>query len=174
MTWDEMAQLPQEKLLALLHDAYKNLIRVDGYWFLEVEKAAGQGKAVKADEEVWRRFGRVEAYQLKRTFGLAGDDIPTLVAALSRSPVWPFFSEYQVTQTAPDEAEFRVLRCGSQVERVKAGLGVFPCQGVEEAYFSSFAAAINPHIKVSCLSAPPHHSPDLWCQWHFKLEPRTE
>lgn len=170
MKWEEIAQLPRERLLALLQDAYRNLIRVDGYWFLEMEKLAGQSKAVRADEEVWKRLGRVDAFQVRRNFELEGEGIPTLVAALRLSPIWPFFAEYQVEQTAPGEALFRVLRCNSQVERVKAGLGVFPCQGVEANYFSSFAQTINPHIGVSCISSPPdNYSEDLWCQWRFTL-----
>lgn len=171
MEWEEIAQLPREKLLALLWDAYRNLIRIDGYWFLAVEQAAGQEKAVIADEEVWRRFGRVEAQQLKRAFNLEGDGVGAVMAALQRSPLWPFWARFRVEQTSPQEALLQVTHCSSQVERVKAGLGVFPCRGVDEAYFQSFAQALNPRIKVHCLSAPPEqYSENLWCSWRFVLE----
>ena len=54
---------------------------------------------------------------------------------------------------------------------LKAGLGTFPCRGVEENYFSAFAYTIDPMIKVACISCPPDNDPDgLWCEWHFRLD----
>lgn len=175
MALEHLAHLPQEKLIKLLEDAYKNLTRVDGYYFLEIEKRVGAETAVRCDEEVWRRFGRVEAYQLRRNFELEGDGIPTLVQALRLSLIWPTFSQYQVEQISPREAVFRVTHCASQVNRLNEGLALFSCQGVEEAYFGSFATSINPHIKVSCVSCPPNnYSPELWCQWRFELKEAPE
>ncbi|MEE9202766.1 MAG: DUF6125 family protein [Dehalococcoidia bacterium] len=175
VTLEHLSHLPREKLLQLLEDAYKNLTRVDGYYFMEIEKLAGAETAVRCDEAVWQRFGRVEAFQIRRNFELEGDGIPTLVQALRLSLIWPTFSQYQVEQLSPSEAVFRVTHCASQANRLNEGLGLFSCQGVEQSYFSSFAAGINPHIKVSCMSCPPeNYSPDLWCQWRFELSEASE
>jgi hypothetical protein len=175
MPLEHLAHLPQEKLLRLLEDACRNLTRVDGYYFLEIEKLAGPETAVRCDEEVWRRFGRVEAYQLRRTFDLEGDGIPTLVQALRLSLIWPTFAQYQVEQLSPREAVFRVTHCASQVNRLNDGLPLFTCQGVEQAYFSSFATTINPAMELSCISCPPDsYSPDLWCQWRFELKEASD
>jgi hypothetical protein len=171
MDWEEISQLPREQLLVLFHDTLRNLIRLDGYWFLAVEQLAGQEAAVKADESVWQRFGRVEAFQIRRTFEIKADGIPALVHALRSSLLWPLSCDYHVEQTSPIEATFRVFHCNSQAERLKAGLGTFPCRGVEEGYFSAFAHTIDPRIEVTCISCPPDNHPDrLWCQWHFRLE----
>ena len=172
MDWEEISQLTREQLLSLLQDTLRNVVRIDGYWFLAVEQFAGQEAAVKADEEVWRRFGSVEAFQIRRTFEIKGNGIPALVQALRSSLVWsPSGDYYRVEQTSPVEAIFRVFRCRPQMERLKAGLGTFPCRGVEENYFSSFAYTIDPMIKVACTSCPPDNDPDgLWCEWHFRLE----
>lgn len=171
MALEHLAHLPKEKLLALLEDAYKNLMRVDGYYFMEIEKLAGPETALKADEAVWRRLGQVEAHQLRRHFNLDGGDLATLVQALKWSLIWPTFCDYEVELVSPSQALFRVTRCSVQVNRVNAGLGVFPCQGVEHTYLTSFAAVFNPAIQVSCLSCPPQdYSPELWCQWRFELK----
>ncbi len=37
MKWQEIEQLPRETLLALFQDSLRNLMRLDGYWFLEGE-----------------------------------------------------------------------------------------------------------------------------------------
>jgi len=171
MTWEEIERLPRETLLILLRQALRNLVRVDGYWFMEMEKLVGQEKTVAADEAVWRRFGSVEAYQIKRDFSLEGEPIPALIRALNLSPTWVFFGEFRVDSPSPREAVLKVTRCLSQESRVKMGLGVFPCRGVDEAYFTAFAQTIDPRIKVVCELCPPEeYYPDLWCQWRFRLE----
>ena len=175
MPLEHLSHLPKEKLLQLLEDAYKNLTRIDGYYFMEIENLFGAEAAVKCDEAVWERFGRVEAYQLRRTFDIEGDGIPTLVQALRSSVIWPTFSQYQVEQLSTQEAVFRVTHCASQVNRLDLGLGLFSCQGVEQRYFSSFANTINPQMEVSCISCPPdNYSPDMWCQWRFELKEASE
>jgi len=169
MQWEEIEKLPRETLLILLRHALRNLIRVDGYWFLETEKARGMEQAVAIDEAVWRRFGGVEAYQIKRDFPLPQEPIPALVQAIHLSPTWAFFGQYEIESLSPREAVLTVTRCLSQEARVGMGLEVFPCRGVEEGYFSSFAQAIDPAIRVSCELAPPQHQPGRWCRWRFAL-----
>lgn len=171
MALEHVARMPKQKLLRLLEDAYKNLMRVDGYYFMEIEKVAGPEAAVRCDEAVWQRFGRVEAYQLRQYFNLDGEGIPALVQALRSSLVLPLACQYQVEQLSPREAKLKVTNCQAQVNRLNAGLGIFQCQGVEEAYFGSFATTIDPRIKVKCISCPPsNYSPELWCQWQFELQ----
>ncbi len=171
MNWEEVSRLPREQLLDLFQDTLRNLVRMDGYWFLAVERIAGQEAAVDADEEVWRRFGRVEAFQTRKNFHIESDGIPALVEALRCSVYWPLWCDYEVDQTSPGEALFQVPRCGSQGERLKAGLGLFPCRRVNEAYLSAFAQTIDPRIKVTCLMSPPdNYREDMWCQWHFGLD----
>ena len=170
MNWQEVAQLPREKLLVLLEDTLRNLVRIDGYWFLGMESRCGQEPAVRVDEEVWGRFGKVEARQIRKFHNL-GDGLTDLVAALRLIPSWTFFGDYSVEQTSPRQAVLKVNLCQSQKERVRMGLGVFPCRGVEENYFGSFAREINPQVQVQCLSCPPdNYREDLWCSWQFSLE----
>jgi len=167
MKWQEVSQLPREKLLVLLENALGNFVRMDAYWFLGTEKLCGQEKAVQLDEEVWRRYGRVEARQVKELLGL-GSDMNSLVQALRALPSWTFFGNYEIDTISPTRVIFRVTHCYPQKERVRMGLGVFPCQGVEEAFFGSFVREFNPDIKVRRLSSPPDsYSEDLWCSWEF-------
>lgn len=171
MKWDEMAQLPRETILALLNDALRNMLRIDAYWFIGMEKNLGMENALRVDEEVWRRFGKVEANQVKANFNVSGDGISTLVKALKLAPTWTLWGDLQIEQTSENEAVLQVLRCSSQVERIKAGVGVFACKGVEQGYFDSFAQAIDPRIKVACNFCPPEkYFENLWCEWHFGLE----
>ena len=171
MKWEEMAQLPRETILTLLNDALHNMLRIDAYWFIGMEKSLGIDNAIKVDEEVWRRFGKIEATQVKNNFKLNGDGIGTLVKALNLAPTWTLWADLCIEQISDHEAVLQVLKCSSQVERLKAGAGVFNCKGVEHGYFESFASVIDPRIKVHCNFCPPaKYFENLWCEWHFSLE----
>ncbi|MBI4287959.1 MAG: hypothetical protein HY671_05995 [Chloroflexi bacterium] len=171
MKWEEMSQLPRETILALLNDALRNTLRIDGYWFIGMEKQFGVENAIKVDEQVWRRFGKVEASQVKANFKVDGNGIAAVVKALKLAPTWTLWGDLRIEQISEREAVLQVLKCSSQQERLKAGVGVFSCKGVEQGYFDSFAETFDPRIKVTCNFCPPEkYFETLWCEWHFGLK----
>lgn len=170
MQWEEIEALPREKLLILLQNALGNIVRVDGYWFMELEKAAGMATTVAVDEAVWRRMGGKEARQIREAFPLPEEPIPALAEAVRLNPAWATWGEFELETPSARQAILRIPQCRAQEARVKLGLQVFPCRPVDEAYFSSFAQAIDPRLKTTCEFAPPNDGqPGLWCRWRFEL-----
>ena len=163
-------ELPSEKLKALLKVYIRQFFTLDGLWFLAVEDKFGLDAATKLDEKVWDGLGFREAKRLKEALNLKGENLQTLIETLKLTPFY-FYGKSEFKETSDNKVVFRVVECPPQIARIKAGRGEFPCKHVDLAYFKSFAQAINPKIKVKCLTAPPDpHPKEYWCEWEFNLE----
>lgn len=170
MNNEDLDKLPRERLLSLLRVCLANMRTMDGLWYLGVEDAFGTDAATTIDRDMWEQLARVEARRLKAAFDL-GPGIPGLISALGLNPTWMAFADWSLEQPSPSEAVLRITDCYPQKARVESGRGVFPCQEVDQVYFTTFAQGIDPRLKVTCASCPPDsYSQDLWCQWHFRLE----
>ncbi|MCK4435967.1 hypothetical protein KAU87_04060, partial [Candidatus Bathyarchaeota archaeon] len=73
-----LRKLPREKLLELFFLQVKNLWRVDGLYFLGIEKQFGTEAATEIDSDCWKIMGKIEARELKEKLAIKEDDIPTL------------------------------------------------------------------------------------------------
>ncbi|MDO8490379.1 MAG: DUF6125 family protein [Dehalococcoidia bacterium] len=169
MNSSRLARLSRKQLQALLEVSLKDFRTVDGLWFVGVEKRLGADLATEVDEEVWEWLGRRSAFRLTEALGLNGKGLPALVTALELDPCLSM-NDYDVALVSARQAVFRCTGCYSQTERLKANKALFDCRRVDEAYFKSFASAIDPRIQVRCDFCPPRHSEDIWCAWYFDLE----
>ncbi|MEM0231868.1 MAG: DUF6125 family protein, partial [Candidatus Methanomethyliaceae archaeon] len=59
-------ELSKEELIELIKIFSKNLLTLDGYWFLSIEDKYGLEKAIEIDKEVWEKFGISEARRIKK------------------------------------------------------------------------------------------------------------
>jgi hypothetical protein len=62
--------MPKDKLLDLFFSHIRNLWRVDGLYFLGIEKKFGTDAATEIDANCWRLMGKLEARALKKTLGI--------------------------------------------------------------------------------------------------------
>ena len=70
MEYENIQDLPREKLIELCEIYAKNWLATDGLWFQEVERAAGFAEALKLDMEMWRKFTVIEAKRVKQFLDL--------------------------------------------------------------------------------------------------------
>lgn len=161
------SQVPAEKLLELCS---RSLYTVDGLWFTAVEQKYGLDVALELDVEVWRRLGQIQARRVGKALAIKKDNpIPALISVLQADPAL-FVYKPQVVELTDSKAVLRCTDCPPQKARIRDGRGEFPCKAVGIALFTASAEAIDPRIKLSCLTCPPDaHPPEYWCQWQFEI-----
>ena len=162
-----LSKLPRKKLLDLFYFQIHNIWRVDGLYFLGIEKEFGTGAAAKIDEECWKTMGVLEARQLKEMLGLKRWSAPEIMKAL-RLTSWALDQRDKETEVHKDRVVLRVVSCGTQLTRLRKGLEEFPCKPVRENYLRAFARELNPSVAVTCKVCPPDPHPEgTWCEWEF-------
>jgi hypothetical protein len=161
--------LTREELLDLVEVMSKNLLTLDGYWFLSIENRYGQSVAVEIDREAWEQFGVSEARRIKKFLKISDGTLEDLARALHFTSIAPVSAV--LVETRGDRVVLNIRNCRPQTARLRSGRGLFPCKPVGLAHLSAFAKVINPRFKVRCLLCPPdEHPDDLWCSWEFRLE----
>jgi hypothetical protein len=66
---------------------------------------------------------------------------------------------------------FRMRQCRVQTARKRKGLTDYPCRSGGLVEYRTFAKAMDPRIRVTCLACPPDPHPDDWyCAWRFEIE----
>ena len=164
----DYSQIPTEKLVELCS---RSLTTVDGLWFLAVEQKYGIDTAIELDTEVWRRYGSIQAKRIVKNFAIKEDSpIRTLIKALLLDPFFSPTYQPEVPVLTDTKAVFRCTDCPPQKARIRDGKGEFPCKPAGIAVYTSYAEAIDPRIKLSCLTCPPDaHPPQVWCEWQFEI-----
>lgn len=161
--------MPKKKLLDLFYLQIRNIWRVDGLYFLGIEKEFGTEAASKIDEECWRTMGVLEARQLKEIVRAKKWSVPEIMKAL-RLTSWALDQRDKKVQVHKDRAVFRVVSCGTQLTRLRKGLQEFPCKPIRENYLRAFARELNPSVVVTCKVCPPDpHPENTWCEWEFLM-----
>jgi hypothetical protein len=162
-----LSKLPRKKLLDLMYLQIRNIWRVDGLYFLGIEKSFGTNSASRIDEECWKMMGAVEARQLKEIVRVKEWSIPRIMEAL-RLTSWALDQRNKAIKVKKERAIFRVVSCNTQLTRIRKGLPEFPCRPVREGYLKAFAQELNRGINVTCKVCPPGpHPADTWCEWEF-------
>ena len=161
------SQIPRERLVEVFS---RSLTTIDGLWFLAVEQKYGFDVALELDVEVWRRLGLIQARRVVKNFAIKEDSpIRAIINVLQVDPIM-FVYKPQVVALTDSKAVFRCADCPPQKARIRDGRGEFPCKAVGIALFNSYAEAVDPRIKVSCLACPPDaHPPQYWCEWQFEV-----
>jgi hypothetical protein len=165
-----LASMPAERLLDYLFLQVRNLWRVDGLYFLGIEKKFGTEAAAEIDAGVWEVMAGIEAKSLQKTFKVGENpDVAKIMELLQKSS-WALDQPFKTTEIGNKRAVLSVDRCRTQETRSSKGLGEFPCKKVRFGYLKNFAKTLNPKVKVKCLVCPPDkHPQDSWCKWEFTL-----
>lgn len=165
-----LVEMSIEKLLDFFFLQIRNVWRVDGLYFLGIEKKFGTQAATEIDAGVWQILAMIEAKKLRRMFEVGENaDISTIMNLLRKSS-WALDQPFKTIEISDNRAVLSIDRCRTQEARLKKGLGEFPCRKVRFGYLRNFAKALNPKVDVNCLVCPPgKHPEDLWCKWEFIL-----
>jgi hypothetical protein len=165
-----LAKMPIENLLDFFFLQIRNLWRVDGLYFLGIEKKFGTEAATEIDAGVWQIMARIEAKSIRKMFQVRENaDIQTIISLLRRSS-WALDQPFKTFELSNKRAFLITDRCRTQETRLKKGLDEFPCKKVRFGYLKNFAKTLNPNVEVNCLVCPPDkHPPNLWCKWEFRL-----
>jgi len=162
-------RMDREALYQYINMQIRNIWRVDGLYFLGIEKRRDMEEATEVDAECWRYMGKVEARELKRFLGIDQPD-PQQVLFLLRHTSWAVSHQLKSFQVHDDgSATFCVDQCRTQLIRLDKGLEPHPCRQVREGYLQAFVDECNPKVALEVISCPPDRTrQDVWCEWVFK------
>jgi hypothetical protein len=165
-----LAKMSTEKLLDYFFLQIRNLWRVDGLYFLGIERKFGTEPATEIDAGVWENMAVIEAKSLQKAFNIGQNpDMPTIIDLLRKSS-WALDQPFKMVEVSGKRAVLGIERCRTQEARLGKGLGEFPCKNVRFGYLKSFAKTLNPKVEVNCLICPPDkHPKETWCKWEFTL-----
>lgn len=165
-----LSKLPMEKLLDFFFLQIRNLWRVDGLYFLGIEKKFGTEAATEIDASVWEIMAQIEAKSLQRMFNVGENPNVPKIMELLRMTSWALDQPFKTVEVNDKWATLSVDKCRTQETRLSKGLEEFPCKKVRFGYLKTFAKTLNPKVEVNCLICPPDkHPKNLWCKWEFKL-----
>lgn len=162
--------MPNNELLNFLFLQVRNLWRVDGLYFLGIERKFGTEAAAEIDAGVWEAMAAIEAKSLQKM--LQTSENPTIpeIMDLLRKSSWALDQPFKTIENDNGRAVLWVKRCRTQETRLSKGLTEFPCKNVRHGYLKNFAKTLNPKVRVNCLICPPgKHPKDSWCKWEFVL-----
>jgi hypothetical protein len=165
-----IAEMPMEKLLDYFSLQIRNTWRVDGLYYLGIEKKVGTKAATEIDAEVWENMAAIEAKSLQRMFKVGENlDMPIIIDLLRKSS-WALDQPFKTIEIGNRRAALCIDRCRTQEARLSKGLCEFPCKKVRFGYLENFAKTLNPKVEVRCLVCPPDkHPKDSWCKWEFTM-----
>lgn len=162
------SQMKEEHAREYLDFLLRQYRLTDAYWFLAVEDTFGTDAAVKLNEDIWTRMGKLAAREIEERFHLEEQGVARVLEALSYFP-WSIITGFEFEETA-EGARITVPYCPPQAARVRAGMGEFSCKAMHLGEFNNFAREIDERVEVRCLMAPPDpHPEDLWCEWEVRL-----
>ncbi len=166
-----LAKMPVEKLLDYFFLQIRNLWRVDGLYFLGIEKKFGTEAATDIDAGVWEAMAEMEAKSLQKMLDVGQNpDVPVIMDLLRKSS-WALDQPFKTVEISSRRAVLRIDRCRTQEARLSKALGEFPCKKVRFGYLRNFARTLNSNVKVTCLACPPDkHPKDSWCKWEFSIK----
>lgn len=163
-----LKRFPTEKLLDYFFLQIRNLWRVDGLYFLGIEKRFGTEAATEIDAEVWDAMAGIEAKILQKMFNVGENPDVSAIMDLLRKSSWALDQPLKTIDVNRERAVLGIDRCRTQETRTGKGLTEFPCKKVRFGYLKNFAKTLNPRVKVNCLVCPPDkHPKDSWCKWEF-------
>lgn len=162
------AEMTEERMREYVDFLLRHYRLTDAYWFLGVEDTFGTDAAVRLNEDIWTRMGKIAARDIKERFPLEEEGIGRVLEALSYFP-WAIITRFQVEEH-DGVARITVPYCPPQAARLRTGRGEFPCKAMHLGEFENFAKEIDGRAEVRCLMAPPDpHPEDLWCKWELRL-----
>jgi hypothetical protein len=167
---ETLTKMPSEKLLDYLFLQIRNIWRVDGLYFLGIEKKFGTEAATEIDAGVWESMAAIEAKILQRMFKIGENPDVLVIIDLLRKSSWALDQPFKTIAKSDKKAVLSIDKCRTQEARLSKGLCEFPCKKVRFGYLRKFAKTLNPKVEVNCLVCPPDQHPEnLWCRWEFTM-----
>jgi hypothetical protein len=165
-----LAKMSSERLLDYFFLQIRDIWRVDGLYFLGIEKKFGTEAATEIDAGVWESMAIIEAKSLQRMFQAGENPNITTIIDLLRKSSWALDQPFKTIVKSDKQAVLSIDKCRTQEARLNKGLCEFPCKKVRLGYLRKFAKTLNPEVEVNCLVCPPDKHPEnLWCKWEFVL-----
>ena len=166
--WKLIKELGEDKFAKFFFTHIRNLWRVDGLYFLGIEKRFGTLAATEIDAECWKTMGIIEAKELKKLID-PSEGLPALKKALLLTS-WSLDHIEKEVEIKEDCLIYSVYNCRTQLTRLKKGLEVFPCKKVREGFMKSFVETFNPEFELKEGIAPPERKEEdgWWCRWIIK------
>jgi hypothetical protein len=162
-------QFDDEELRPYIEFMLNMLRRTDGFWFLGVEHTYGYDAAVRMNEEVWHRMGKIMTREIIEKFSIEEKGLKAIAKVLRYSP-WSMISGFEIEEK-DEEVIVSVPHCRSQEARLKKGVGEYDCKDMHRGEFESIIEEVDTDIKVECLFAPPDpHPEELFCKWRLTIK----
>ena len=164
----KIPQFKNEELQPYIEFMVNLFRRTDGFWFLGVEHTYGYDAAIKVNEEVWQRMGKIMTREIKEKFSIEEKGLKALAKVIRYSP-WSMISEFEIDEK-DEEVIVSVPHCASQEARLKKGVGEYDCKDMHLGELEGIIEEVDRNIKVECLFAPPDpHPKELFCKWRFTM-----
>jgi hypothetical protein len=164
----KIPQFKNEELQPYIEFMVNLFRRTDGFWFLGVEHTYGYDAAIKINEEVWHRMGKIMARDIKEKFAIEETGLKALAKVIRYSP-WSMISEFEIDEK-DEEVIVSVPHCASQEARLKKGVGEYNCKDMHLGELKGIIEEVDRNIEVECLFAPPDpHPKELFCKWRFTM-----
>jgi hypothetical protein len=165
-----LEEMPARRLLDYSFLQVRNLWRVDGLYFLGIEKKFGTEAATEIDAGVWEAMAAIEAKSLQKMFQVDQNPSVSKIIDLLCKSSWALDQPFKTVEVNTKRAVLWVNRCRTQETRLNKGLREFPCKKVRFGYLKNFAKTLNPGVEVNCLVCPPdQHPKGSWCKWEITL-----
>jgi hypothetical protein len=161
----------KETLLKLLKGYNEYMLRIDGYWYLNVMKKWGNDEAFDTDVKVWEKAQLFELKTISSLLNISGQDVETVMKYIQVSP-WMWIYKYDIELRSANHGVMTIFHCPTLISLEKEGTGreTLICQEMEPKIMRIITGYFNPEIEVVGLKVPPRKNySDCCCQWEFKL-----
>jgi hypothetical protein len=81
----DTSRVSGEELRSYVEFLLKQFRRADGFWFLGVENTFSYDAAIKMNQEVWHRMGKIMTREIKERFSIKEKGLQGLARVLSIS-----------------------------------------------------------------------------------------
>ena len=143
---EKLSQLSKEQLLEFIDMLQKNWWNLQNNYILYLNNQYGDEAAIEADAHCFSANAKVQAYRLRKLFGLK-DDLQALMDVMVLSTIWAN-ADYEINKINDQKFNIKVTNCHQQVRRLEDGLGEIPCKPAGIAICEAAAQAINPKASV--------------------------
>jgi hypothetical protein len=164
-----LVSMEKERLIELIRALSANWLTGDGIWFRTVEDNHDMYTSKRCNDTCWTRYSPLEAAMIKSFLHLPKHSgLDGLEQALNFR-LYAHINEQSIERSG-NELILRMVRCLVQQTRKLNKLPDYPCKSAGVVEFPTFAGAIDPRIKVDCISCPPDEHPKTWvCAWRFYI-----